>query len=92
MIRRAPLLVMLPLLAACAGTVAPDAPPLLSAEALATRAAAAGSDPARGDRAAAELNARAARLNARAAALRRLRLSGDEHADLMRRAAALNES
>lgn len=89
MLRLAPLLALPLLLAACAGPVAPDAPPLLSAQDLAARAAVAGTDPTRGDRAAADLNARANSLRARAAALRRSGLPADD--DLRRRADALKE-
>jgi hypothetical protein len=90
MIRLAPLFALPLLLAACGGPVAPDAPALLSAPDLAARAAVAGTDATRGDRAAAELTGRANNLRARAAALRRTTLPQDDRADLLRRAEALN--
>lgn len=89
MIRLAPLFALPLLLAACGGPVAPDAPALLSAHDLAARAAVAGTDATRGDRAASELTGRAANLRARAATLRRASLPRDDTADLQRRAAAL---
>lgn len=89
MLRFAPLFALPLLLAACGGPVAPDAPALLSAQDLAARAAVAGTDPTRGDRAAAELNARANSLRARAAALRRTALPPND--DLRRRADALKD-
>lgn len=89
MIRRAVLLALPLLLAACGGAVAPDAPALLSVDAIAARAAVAGTDSTRGDRAANELTGRAAALNTRAARLRRLQLAQDQRADLLRRADAL---
>lgn len=89
MLRRAPFLALLLLLAACGGAVAPDAPALLSTEALAARAAVAGTDPNRGLRAASDLQGRASALEARANRLRRAQAAQTERADMQRRADAL---
>lgn len=80
-------------LAGCGGMVAPDAPPLLSAEDLAARRAEA-SSPARTSAVESGLNARAASLRARAAALRRQSAAPAPAADsdLLRRAALLREA
>ncbi len=80
-------LLMLTALAAC-GTVAPEAPALLSAGEIASRTEGA-ADSARGQQAADTLAWRAARLQARAAALRRNGLAPAERGDLLQRAEEL---
>lgn len=74
-------------LAGC-GTVAPEAPALLTEAEIQARAASIG-DPARGEAAARTVAWRAASLRARAAQLRRANVTSAEDLELLRRAAAL---